>query len=323
MKKHLLTSSCSGGGITRLRNNAFTLIELLAIIVILAIIAVITVPIILNIIENSRKGAATDSAYGYKDSVNKYYISELQNHNKLKLDGKYTVNSNGSLTPAEDNTFGFGDENVTSFPVQVSGTVPSSGELTYDNNVLKSGYLVIGDYRVTFNEGGTVTTVRNDGSSSNEQGSGNETPVAQTWNKYYTYAANYDEDTEEESWDYIIATNIDNSWNLWIQENTQTSERELCRLFNNEPVCFNPNSIDLEDFGEAGEPKGSILEKAEEIQAKGVNYGYSDGVVYFDGGIISYADSVYLEWINYEHSEFGIYCKLYYSGNIECRDSNF
>ena len=94
MKKHLLTSSCSGGGITRLRNNAFTLIELLAIIVILAIIAVITVPIILNIIENSRKGAATDSAYGYKDSINKYYVSELSNNNKLMLNGTYEVKAN-------------------------------------------------------------------------------------------------------------------------------------------------------------------------------------------------------------------------------------
>ena len=34
--------------------EGFTLIELLAIIVILAIIAVITVPIILNVIDNSR-----------------------------------------------------------------------------------------------------------------------------------------------------------------------------------------------------------------------------------------------------------------------------
>ena len=37
--------------------KGFTLIELLAIIVILAIIAVITTPIILNIIENAKKGA--------------------------------------------------------------------------------------------------------------------------------------------------------------------------------------------------------------------------------------------------------------------------
>ena len=51
------------------KKNGFTLIELLAIIVILAIIAVITVPIILNIIDNSRRGAAKDSAYGYKDGA--------------------------------------------------------------------------------------------------------------------------------------------------------------------------------------------------------------------------------------------------------------
>ena len=51
------------------KKNGFTLIELLAIIVILAIIAVITVPIILNIIDSSKKGAKTDSFYGYKDAI--------------------------------------------------------------------------------------------------------------------------------------------------------------------------------------------------------------------------------------------------------------
>ena len=58
------------------KNKGFTLIELLAIIVILAIIAVITVPIILNIIENSRKGTSIDSAYGYRDSIHQYYLSK-------------------------------------------------------------------------------------------------------------------------------------------------------------------------------------------------------------------------------------------------------
>ena len=146
------------------KKNAFTLIELLAIIVILAIIAVITVPIILNIIENSRKGAATDSAYGYKDSVNKFYIAELQNHNKLKLDGTYTVKSDGSLEPTTDNTFEFGDsEYGDSLDVQVSGTIPSSGKLRYSNNVLNAGCLVIGDYKITFGTDGKVNeTVKGD-----------------------------------------------------------------------------------------------------------------------------------------------------------------
>ena len=173
------------------KKNAFTLIELLAIIVILAIIAVITVPIILNIIENSRKGAATDSAYGYKDSVNKTYIAELQNHNKLKLEGTYTVNSDGSLIPADENT-DFNEDDYDSLDVQVSGTIPSSGELTYENNVLKSGYLVIGDYRVTFNSDGTVTTVKNTGSSSNEQGDGGNNGSEVVSNPYLTtFDGNY------------------------------------------------------------------------------------------------------------------------------------
>ena len=58
-----------------MKNNkkGFTLIELLAIIVILAIIAVITVPIILNIIDNARKGAARNSVIGYGKSVELAY----------------------------------------------------------------------------------------------------------------------------------------------------------------------------------------------------------------------------------------------------------
>ena len=74
---HLLDNSKNSESIL---NKAFTLIELLAIIVILAIIAVITVPIILNMIDNSKKGAAIDSAHGYKDAVQKYYISNLLNN---------------------------------------------------------------------------------------------------------------------------------------------------------------------------------------------------------------------------------------------------
>lgn len=57
----------------KMNKKGFTLIELLAIIVILAIIAVITVPIILNIIDNARKGAAKDSVIGYGKAVELAY----------------------------------------------------------------------------------------------------------------------------------------------------------------------------------------------------------------------------------------------------------
>ena len=57
----------------KMNKKGFTLIELLAIIVILAIIAVITVPIILNIIDNARSGAAKDSVIGYGKAVELAY----------------------------------------------------------------------------------------------------------------------------------------------------------------------------------------------------------------------------------------------------------
>ena len=122
--------------------KGFTLIELLAIIVILAIIAVITVPIILNIIDNSKKGAATDSAYGYKDAVNKWYISKLQEDSGYTLNGNYNV-SDGKLNNIE---------------IPLSGSIPTNGTLTYSNNELTGGCLTIGDYKVTFDSKGSVSS---------------------------------------------------------------------------------------------------------------------------------------------------------------------
>ena len=148
------------------KKKGFTLIELLAIIVILAIIAVITVPIILNIIDNSRKGAAQDSAYGYKDAVNKYYVSELSSNRELQLEGQYTV-TDGVLN-------GTG---IVNKEIPVSGDKPSSGYLNYTNNTLTTGCLTIGDYKVTFENGSVSSTEKGTCSSSSEQGSTTPTTV--------------------------------------------------------------------------------------------------------------------------------------------------
>ena len=74
-------------------NKAFTLIELLAIILILAIIAVITIPIILNVVDNAKRGSIIDSAYGYKDAIHKFYVQELYEDQSFKLDGTYMVSN--------------------------------------------------------------------------------------------------------------------------------------------------------------------------------------------------------------------------------------
>ena len=116
------------------KKNAFTLIELLAIIVILAIIAVITVPIILNIIENSKKGAVIDSAYGYKDAIQKYYLLE-------------TVRNSNFEGPTA--TY-----NISDFPIdfKVSGEEPIDGCVQLEKGQVTAYSLQFGDYVVNFDK---------------------------------------------------------------------------------------------------------------------------------------------------------------------------
>ena len=256
-----------GGGITNLRRNAFTLIELLAIIVILAIIAVITVPIILNIIENSRKGAATDSAYGYKDSINKYYVSELSSNKKLMLNGTYEVKANGVL----NGNFGVG-ENAEDRTIPIDGTKPTSGKLRYSNNVLNGGCLVIGDYKITFKSDGSVDQTEkgdcddyefpseNSGSSSNEQGNGGQSSSVPTiascpgckfifpTSQYYCIMGS---DYDSEGGDYDLDSdmppaadltndyrNLQKDVDIWIAgDNTKYYDESECYYANNETAC--------------------------------------------------------------------------------------
>ena len=66
-----------------MRNKkGFTLIELLAVIIILAVIALIATPIVLNVIDNARKSANKDSAYGLLDSAKLYYMESLLDESK-------------------------------------------------------------------------------------------------------------------------------------------------------------------------------------------------------------------------------------------------
>ena len=92
-----------------MRNKkGFTLIELLAVIIILAVIALIATPIVLNVIDNARKSANKDSAYGLLDSAKLYYMESLLDESK---------SLSGNLI----------------YKINVSGRKPDSGEV-YVNN---------------------------------------------------------------------------------------------------------------------------------------------------------------------------------------------
>ena len=84
-----------------MKKKGFTLMELLAVIVVLAIIALIVTPIVLNLINNARVGAAEQSATGYVKAVENTIMKDMLN-NKDISDGKYkydylSVDINGNM----------------------------------------------------------------------------------------------------------------------------------------------------------------------------------------------------------------------------------
>ena len=106
--------------------KGFTLIELLAVLVILAIIALIAVPIVQNMIHDSRKNATLRSAEFYIDAVDQA-ISIRQTDIKFDLEnGTYIVNQNGNLC--------INDACSETLLVDVENTKPTSGSVDIEDN---------------------------------------------------------------------------------------------------------------------------------------------------------------------------------------------
>ena len=123
------------------KNKGFTLVELLAVIVILALIALIATPIILNVINDAKKQAAKDSAYGYMDAVEKYIVSsELED--KSIQDRTYSV------------------EELNSMGVSVKGSTPDNGNIEIKNKEVKSYDIGIDGYVVSNGKVEKVSTTK-------------------------------------------------------------------------------------------------------------------------------------------------------------------
>ena len=111
--------------------KGFALIELLAVIVILAIIALITVPIVINIISNSKKGAAEASSTHYIKMVD----------DKIAL---------ATLDTDLTNDINDGVISIVDIQVDLSGTRPTAGVLTVENSRVKEATLIIDGFVVVY-----------------------------------------------------------------------------------------------------------------------------------------------------------------------------
>ena len=139
--------------------KGFTLVELLAIIVILAIIAIIAVPIILNMIEEAKKGAFKSSANGYKDAVQKYYASNLTLNPTFRI-------PNNIYTPAQLKLMG----------VAVNGREPEgSSWVEINNNKVVEGCLEFDEYKVIIINGSVTDAEK--GTCGVETNGENATPI--------------------------------------------------------------------------------------------------------------------------------------------------
>ena len=141
--------------------------------------------------------------------------------------------------------------------IPFSGDKPSNGYLNYSNNTLTSGCLVFGDYAVTF-DGNTTSTAKGT-CSSNPGGSGSSTSGSQTptWDKYY-YADNSGQQVE--------ATEFDDDWEVWMQENTDI--KESCAKFSGGIGCVDSsqwNSADVTCNGDECTATGYIAAKQTEF----------------------------------------------------------
>lgn len=110
--------------------KGFTLIELLAVIVILAIVALIATPIILNVIDKAKVGAAESSAIGYIEAIESQVIINDINNKNLLNDGVYDVDT------------------LESKDVSIKGSKPSEGYIKIEDGIVKNCSIRLGDYVV-------------------------------------------------------------------------------------------------------------------------------------------------------------------------------
>lgn len=122
--------------------KGFTLVELLAVIVILAVIALIATPVVLSMIESSRKGAAESSTLNYVEQVEKQIVTKSINAtDNTNYDGRYTVIGN-TMT-----------KNDALVELDLKGDkvdVRASNEVLVDKGIVKEAYLKFGTYYITY-----------------------------------------------------------------------------------------------------------------------------------------------------------------------------
>ena len=115
-----------------MKKNAFTLVELLAVITILGILAAITIPIVTGVFQNASENAFEDNAMSLARAADNYYTSlTLESETKLPL---LVTFSNGEETNRYKNNTSNTCETSSERLLEYSGQNPDSGNIFIDSN---------------------------------------------------------------------------------------------------------------------------------------------------------------------------------------------
>ena len=207
-----------------MKKKGFTLIELLAVIVILAIVAIIATPMILNVINKAKLGAAKSSALGYLDAVEKQIaVNQVESKNEIS-DGVYEISE------------------LTSKGVKVKGTTPSEGWIVIEKERVSNYSLKINGYIINY-DGGKNTIDTGDKVLDKPDGGqqvvgkkctydGELVQGAEFVDGQYTYK--YKERMEDDGWCSID----DDGWGVVLTDKNSTDPvtTELCSSINDKPI---------------------------------------------------------------------------------------
>ena len=116
--------------------KGFTLVELLAVLVIISLISLIILPVVSNVIENSRKKAAEMSASNYIDAVRNQIALSINKPSITFEDGAYDVE-----TLRDD------------YDVIVKDNYPTEGTVNIADNSIINAQICISKYYVSYSDG--------------------------------------------------------------------------------------------------------------------------------------------------------------------------
>lgn len=125
------------------KRNAFTLLELLAVIIVLAIISLIATPIVINVVKSAKKSSAIESVTNYVRAVDMAISMSKIDKNRIP-NGEYQINSDGNLC--------LNDDCSKVLEIETKGNRPTNGKLIVSNGEVDSNSIVMmNDYTISYN----------------------------------------------------------------------------------------------------------------------------------------------------------------------------